>query len=82
MNYGFRDTFNYQEGTVNFCAADLGWIAGHTMIMYGPQIRGMTSILFEGKPFLPDPGMMWSICERYEVENLLSAPTTVRELIK
>ena len=51
-------------------------------ILFWPQIRSMASVLFEGKPFLPDPGMMWSLCERYKVDHLLTAPTTVRELIK
>jgi len=72
--------FNMQAGTKYFCGADLGWIVGHTIMLYGPLIRGASTIIFEGKPIVPDAGILWKICEEYEVEGMFIAPTTVREI--
>lgn len=65
-----------------FSPADLGWVVGHTMITYGPLIRRMTSILFEGKPAIPDAGILWKICEEKKVDHFFTAPTAIRELVK
>ena len=80
LNYSMDINFNMQAGTKYFCGADLGWIVGHTIMLYGPLIRGASTIIFEGKPIVPDAGILWKICEEYEVEGMFIAPTTVREI--
>lgn len=72
--------FNMHPGTSYFAAADLGWIVGHTIMLYGPLIRGGSTIIFEGKPIIPDAGILFKICEKYAVDGIFLAPTTVREI--
>jgi propionyl-CoA synthetase len=82
LNYSMDINFNMHPGTKYFCGADLGWIVGHTIMLYGPLIRGASTIIFEGKPVVPDAGILWKIAEEYEVEGMFIAPTTVREIKK
>jgi propionyl-CoA synthetase len=65
-----------------FSASDIGWVVGHSFIIYGPTLRGAASILFEGKPFLPNPGVLWSIVEKYKVKGLYTSPTALRAIRK
>lgn len=78
----FKYVFNYYEDDIMFCTADLGWITGHTMSVYGALCNRATCILFEGTPFYPTPSRFWQIVDRYKVTIMHSAPTVVRSLMK
>jgi propionyl-CoA synthetase len=65
-----------------FAASDLGWVVGHSYIVYAPLINGSTTILFEGKPILPDPGVYWRLIEEYNVKACFTAPTALRSIRK
>lgn len=80
-NYTFVNTFQYQPGDVHFCTADIGWITGHSYILYGPLSAGATSLMFEGIPTWPDAGRFWDIVEKYQVNILYTAPTAIRSLM-
>jgi len=80
-NYTFVNVFQYQPGQVHFCTADIGWITGHSYIMYGPLSAGATSLMFEGVPTWPDAGRFWDIVEKYKVDILYTAPTAIRSLM-
>ena len=80
-NYTFINTFQYQPGDVHFCTADIGWITGHSYILYGPLSAGGTSVMFEGIPTYPDAGRFWDIVEKYKVNVLYTAPTAIRSLM-
>ena len=80
LNYGFKDSYGFKRGTKFFCAADLGWIVGHNVMLYSPLLRGAETIIYEGKPILPDAGQVFRICEKYEIEHLFIAPTAIREI--
>ncbi|WP_207495160.1 acetate--CoA ligase [Aridibaculum aurantiacum] len=80
-NYTFINTFQYQPGDVHFCTADIGWITGHSYIVYGPLSAGATSLMFEGIPTWPDAGRFWSIVQKYNVNILYTAPTAIRSLM-
>lgn len=80
-NYTFVNVFNYQPGEVHFCTADIGWITGHSYIVYGPLSAGATSLLFEGVPTWPDAGRFWDIVDKYRVNILYTAPTAIRSLM-
>ena len=80
-NYTFVNTFQYQPGQVHFCTADIGWITGHSYIVYGPLSAGGTSLMFEGIPTWPDAGRFWEIVEKYKVNILYTAPTAIRSLM-
>jgi acetyl-CoA synthetase len=80
-NYTFVNVFNYQPGQVHFCTADIGWITGHSYIIYGPLSAGATSILFEGVPTWPDAGRFWDIVDKHNVNILYTAPTAIRSLM-
>ncbi|MDX2360138.1 MAG: acetate--CoA ligase [Crocinitomicaceae bacterium] len=80
-SYSFENVFQYTEGDVFWCTADIGWITGHSYIVYGPLISGATSILFEGVPSYPDGGRFWQICEKYKVNQFYTAPTAIRSLM-
>lgn len=82
LNYSLSSAYNLNPGYNWFTAADLGWVVGHTLICYGPLLRGCTSILFEGKPVIPDAGVLWRIAEMYKVNSIFTAPTAVREIMK
>ena len=80
-NYTFVNVFQYQPGQVHFCTADIGWITGHSYIVYGPLSAGGTSLMFEGIPTWPDAGRFWEIVEKYKVDILYTAPTAIRSLM-
>ncbi|TXJ25929.1 MAG: acetate--CoA ligase [Chitinophagaceae bacterium] len=80
-NYTFINSFQYQPGQVHFCTADIGWITGHSYIVYGPLSAGATSIMFEGIPTWPDAGRFWDIVDKYKVDILYTAPTAIRSLM-
>ena len=80
-NYTFINVFQYQPGQVHFCTADIGWITGHSYILYGPLSAGATSVLFEGIPTYPDAGRFWDIVEKHKVNILYTAPTAIRSLM-
>lgn len=81
-NYTFRTVFQYKEGQVYWCTADVGWITGHSYILYGPFSAGATSVMFEGVPSWPDWGRFWQVIERHKVDIFYTAPTAIRSLEK
>ena len=80
-NYTFVNVFQYQPGQVHFCTADIGWITGHSYIVYGPLSAGGTSLMFEGIPTWPDAGRFWDIVDKHKVDILYTAPTAIRSLM-
>jgi len=80
-NYTFLNVFQYQPGQIHFCTADIGWITGHSYILYGPLSAGATTLLFEGVPTWPDAGRFWDIIDKYKVNILYTAPTAIRSLM-
>lgn len=80
-NYSFKNVFQYQEGDVYWCTADIGWITGHSYIVYGPLLAGATTMMFEGVPTYPDAGRFWEICEKHKVNQFYTAPTAIRALM-
>ena len=80
-NYTFVNVFQYKPGDVHFCTADIGWITGHSYIVYGPLSAGGTSLMFEGVPTYPDAGRFWDIVDRHKVNILYTAPTAIRSLM-
>ena len=79
--YTFVNTFQYKQGDVFFCTADVGWITGHSYVLYGPLAAGGTSVMFEGIPTWPDAGRFWDIVDRHKVNTLYTAPTAIRSLM-
>lgn len=79
--YSFVNVFQYQPGEVYFCTADIGWITGHSYIVYGPLAAGATTLMFEGVPTWPDAGRFWDITDKYKVSTLYTAPTAIRSLM-
>ena len=79
--YTFVNVFQYKPGDVHFCTADIGWITGHSYIVYGPLSAGGTSLMFEGIPTWPDAGRFWDIVEKHKVNILYTAPTAIRSLM-
>ena len=80
-NYTFVNVFQYNPGDIHFCTADIGWITGHSYILYGPLSAGATSVMFEGIPTWPDAGRFWDIVDRHKVNILYTAPTAIRSLM-
>ena len=80
-NYTFVNVFQYQPGQVHFCTADIGWITGHSYIIYGPLSAGGTTLMFEGVPTWPDAGRFWDIVDKFKVNILYTAPTAIRSLM-
>jgi len=80
-NYTFVNVFQYKKGQIHFCTADIGWITGHSYIIYGPLSAGATSLMFEGIPTYPDAGRFWEITDKYKVNILYTAPTAIRSLM-
>ncbi|NQY28020.1 MAG: acetate--CoA ligase [Flavobacteriaceae bacterium] len=80
--YSFLNVFQYQENDVYWCTADIGWITGHSYIVYGPLLNGATTVLFEGVPSYPDFGRFWQVCEKHKVNQFYTAPTAIRALAK
>ena len=79
--YSFQNVFQYEENDVFWCTADIGWITGHSYIVYGPLLSGATSVLFEGIPTFPDAGRFWEIIDKYKVNQFYTAPTAIRSLM-
>ncbi|MEK7225268.1 MAG: AMP-binding protein, partial [Bacteroidota bacterium] len=79
--YTFVNVFQYKPGQIHFCTADIGWITGHSYIVYGPLSAGGTSLMFEGIPTWPDAGRFWDIVDRHKVNILYTAPTAIRSLM-
>ena len=79
--YTFVNVFQYKPGDIHFCTADIGWITGHSYIVYGPLSAGATTLMFEGIPTHPDAGRFWDIIDKYKVNILYTAPTAIRSLM-
>lgn len=80
--FTFKNVFQYQDGDVYWCTADIGWITGHSYIVYGPLLNGATSVMFEGVPSYPDCSRFWQIVEKHKVNQFYTAPTAIRALAK
>lgn len=80
--YTFKNVFQYREGDVYWCTADIGWITGHSYIVYGPLANGATTLMFEGVPSYPDFGRFWQVVEKHKVNQFYTAPTAIRALAK
>jgi acetyl-CoA synthetase len=78
----FRYIFNYQPGEVYWCTADVGWVTGHSYIVYGPLANGATTLMFEGVPTYPDASRLWQVCDKHDVNILYTAPTAIRALMR
>jgi acetyl-CoA synthetase len=79
--YSFQNVFQPEESDIYWCTADVGWITGHSYIVYGPLISGTTTVMFEGVPTYPDPGRFWQVCDKHGVNQFYTAPTAIRALI-
>lgn len=79
--YTFINVFQYKEDDVYWCTADIGWITGHSYIVYGPLLAGATSVMFEGIPTYPDAGRFWQVCDKLKVNQFYTAPTAIRALM-
>jgi acetyl-CoA synthetase len=82
INYTFRTAFQYQQNQIFWCTADVGWVTGHSYILYGPLSEGATTVMFEGIPSWPDWGRFWQVIERHKVNIFYTAPTAIRSLEK
>ena len=80
-SYSFENVFQYESGDIYWCTADVGWITGHSYIVYGPLLSGATTLIFEGVPGYPDAGRFWHICEKHKVTQFYTAPTAIRALM-
>ncbi|MBL4715805.1 MAG: acetate--CoA ligase [Bacteroidia bacterium] len=78
--YSFRNVFQYKDDDIYWCTADIGWITGHSYIIYGPLLAGATTLMFEGIPTYPDAGRFWDVCDKYKVTLFYTAPTAIRAL--
>ncbi len=81
-NLTFKWIFDYHDEDIHFCTADIGWVTGHSYIVYGPLSSGATSLMFEGIPTYPDPGRFWQICDKHKVTIFYTAPTAIRALMR
>ena len=73
--------FDYHDGDVYWCTADVGWVTGHSYIVYGPLANGATTLMFEGVPTWPDAGRFWQVCDKHKVNIFYTAPTAIRALM-
>jgi acetyl-CoA synthetase len=80
--YTFKNIFQYKNDDVYWCTADIGWITGHSYIVYGPLLNGATTVMFEGVPSHPDYGRFWDIVQKHKVNQFYTAPTAIRALAK
>ncbi|WP_300570490.1 acetate--CoA ligase [Flavobacterium sp.] len=80
--YSFKNIFNYEDNDVFWCTADIGWITGHSYILYGPLLNGATTVIFEGIPSYPDFGRFWEVIDKHQVTQFYTAPTAIRSLAK
>ena len=78
----FRYVFDYRPGEIYWCTADIGWITGHSYIVYGPLLNGATALIFEGVPNYPDNDRFWAVCEKHKVNIFYTAPTAIRALMR
>jgi len=78
--YSFENVFQYKKGDIYWCTADIGWITGHSYIIYGPLLAGATTVMFEGVPTYPDPGRFWEIVQENKINVFYTAPTAIRAL--
>ena len=78
----FKYVFDYHEGDIYFCAADIGWVTGHSYIVYGPLGNGATTVMFESIPTYPDPGRYWAVIEKWKVNQFYTAPTAIRAIAR
>jgi acetyl-CoA synthetase len=81
MAYTFLNVFQYEKGDIHFCTADIGWVTGHSYLIYGPLLNGSTSLMFEGIPTYPDAGRFWDIVAKHKVSIFYTAPTAIRSLM-
>ncbi len=79
--YSFQNVFQYDEGDIYWCTADIGWITGHSYIIYGPLLTGATTMMFEGVPTWPDAGRFWEVVDKHGVNQFYTAPTAIRALM-
>lgn len=79
--YSFQNVYQYEESDVFWCTADIGWITGHSYIVYGPLLSGATTVMFEGIPTYPDAGRFWQVIDKHSVNQFLTAPTAIRSLM-
>lgn len=79
--YSFQNVFQYDDKDIYWCTADIGWITGHSYIVYGPLLNGATTMMFEGVPTYPDAGRFWQICDKHSVNQFYTAPTAIRALM-
>ena len=77
-----RNVFDVHNYSTHFASSDIGWVVGHSFIIYGPLLRGCNTVFFEGKPITPDAGVIWRVCQQYKVTSLYMAPTGVRVIKK
>lgn len=80
--YSFQNVFQYQQGDIHFCSADIGWITGHSYLVYGPLLNGATVLMFEGIPTHPTPARFWEVIEKHQVNIFYTAPTAIRALMQ
>ena len=80
--YTFLNVFQYHPSDIYWCTADIGWITGHSYIVYGPLLAGATSVMFEGVPSYPDYSRFWKIVEKHKITHFYTAPTAIRALAK
>jgi acetyl-CoA synthetase len=80
-HYSFVNVFQYEERDIHWCTADIGWITGHSYIIYGPLLAGATTVMFEGIPTFPDPGRFWQVIDKFKVTHFYTAPTAIRSLM-
>ncbi|MEZ5003381.1 MAG: acetate--CoA ligase [Chitinophagales bacterium] len=79
--YTFINVFQYQPNDIYWCTADIGWVTGHSYIVYGPLLAGATTVMFEGVPTYPDAGRFWEVCDKLQVNQFYTAPTAIRALM-
>lgn len=80
--YTFKNVFNYKENDIYWCTADIGWVTGHSYILYGPLLNGATTVIFEGIPTYPEPDRFWEVIEKHKITQFYTAPTAIRSLAK
>jgi hypothetical protein len=74
--------FDYHDGEIYWCTADIGWVTGHSYIIYGPLANGATTLMFEGVPNYPDASRFWQVCDKHQVNTIYTAPTAIRALMR
>ena len=82
LEWTMKHIMGINNGDVYFSASDIGWVVGHSFSLYGPLLRGATTLIYEGKPTLPDPGAYWKIMEKYKVNGFYTNPTALRAIRK